>query len=97
MLLTDIAAHKDAMIALLVMINIASLALCIYDKAAAVTRRARVPEKVLLSFSFLFGSAGMLLGMYVFRHKTRKPKFFITVPLMLVIHGILLYMAGIIS
>ncbi len=97
MLLTEIFVHKDTIIAVLVLINIASFCLCVYDKKAAVSKGARVPERVLLALSLFFGSAGMLAGMYIFRHKTQKPLFFVTVPLMFVIHGILLYAAEIIS
>ncbi len=97
MLLTELLAHKDAIIAVLVLINIASFCLCVYDKKAAISKGSRIPERVLIAFSVFFGSAGMLAGMYVFRHKTRKPLFFVSVPLMLAVHGILLYMTGIIS
>ena len=40
------------------------------------------------------GSIGALLGMYAFRHKTRHPKFYIGIPVLLVIQlclAILLY------
>lgn len=97
MLLTAVSVHRDAVIAVLAVINIASLCVCAYDKKAAISKGARVPEKLLLLLSFFFGSTGMFLGMYIFRHKTRKPLFFVTVPLMLVIHAVLLYAAGIIS
>ncbi|MBE6572495.1 MAG: DUF1294 domain-containing protein [Ruminococcaceae bacterium] len=97
MLLTQLAAHKDEIIAVLAAINIVAFCLCAYDKSAAMSKKLRVPEKILLAFAIAFGSAGMLVGMYLFRHKTRKPVFFITVPVMLVLHAIVLYKAGIIS
>ena len=96
MLLTQLAAHKDVIIAALAVINTVALCLCAYDKSAAMSKKSRIPEKTLLSFAIAFGSAGMLVGMYLFRHKTRKPAFFITVPVMLVLHAIVLYKAGII-
>ncbi len=43
----------------------------------------RVPEKTLLLLAFLLGSPGAALGMIVFRHKTRKLKFAVGVPVML--------------
>ena len=46
-----------------------------WDKAAAINGNWRTPEKVLLSLVFLGGAAGGALGMYLFRHKTRKPAF----------------------
>lgn len=45
----------------------------------------RIPEKILLTFSLLGGSVGAILGMSVFRHKTRKTKFRFLVPLTLIL------------
>ena len=42
------------------------------DKAKARARRWRIPESVLLLLSFFGGAAGGLLGMLIFRHKTRR-------------------------
>ena len=42
------------------------------DKARAQARRWRIPESVLLLLGFLGGAAGALLGMLIFRHKTRR-------------------------
>lgn len=41
------------------------------DKYKAIKGMWRIPEAVLLSIGFLGGSIGALLGMYLFRHKTR--------------------------
>lgn len=43
----------------------------------------RVPERVLLGLAFV-GGVGVWLGMYVFHHKTKKPKFYLGVPLLCV-------------
>ena len=50
------------------------IALTVYgiDKAKAQTRRWRIPESVLLLLGFFGGAAGALLGMLIFRHKTRR-------------------------
>ena len=37
--------------------------------------RGRVPERVLLALSFAGGTAGALVGMKVFHHKTAKSSF----------------------
>ena len=42
------------------------------DKAKARARRWRIPEPVLLLLGFLGGAAGAILGMLIFRHKTRR-------------------------
>ena len=60
---------------MLVAFGVMSLAaLMVYgiDKARAQTHRWRVPESVLLLLGFLGGAAGALLGMLIFRHKTRR-------------------------
>ena len=61
-----------------------------WDKAMAKRRRRRIPEAALLGCAALGGSAGALLGMAAFHHKTRKPPFRYGVPLMLCAHGALL-------
>ena len=56
-------------------INILTLLLCIIDKEKAIKNKYRIPEKVLLILSLRGGCFGMLLGMNLFHHKTRKLKF----------------------
>ena len=45
------------------------------DKRAAIKGAWRTPERVLLSLSFFGGAVGGILGMSLFRHKTKKPLF----------------------
>jgi uncharacterized membrane protein YsdA (DUF1294 family) len=56
-------------------INLASFVLCWYDKMIAASNRVRVPELVLLTSALIGGSAGLLIGMKLFRHKTIKASF----------------------
>ena len=42
------------------------------DKYKAKRGLYRIPEKVLLGFSFFGGAIGGILGMALFRHKTRR-------------------------
>ena len=51
------------------------------DKWKAKSGRWRIPEKVLLLAAFAGGSVGALAGMMMFRHKTKKAKFVISVPI----------------
>ena len=46
-----------------------------------------LPERTLLLIAAIGGSLGSLLGMLIAHHKTRKPKFYILVPLLLVLHA----------
>ena len=72
-------------------VNLAAFVLYGIDKYKARRGLWRIPESVLLFASAAGGSSGALLGMYVFHHKTKKPRFFIGVPAMLLLHLIILY------
>ena len=58
------------------------------DKLKAKKGSFRIPEATLI-IAALFGPVGAFLGMHIWHHKTRKPKFFITVPVFLVLRVIL--------
>lgn len=60
--------------------NIALLAVMGWDKLSAKRHRRRVPEATLLALAAAGGSVGGMLGMLLFRHKTRKPKFYLGFP-----------------
>lgn len=51
------------------------------DKRKAIKGKRRISENTLLLCAFLMGGIGALLGMGVFRHKTRHWKFKICIPL----------------
>lgn len=67
----------------LLIINAAAFLLMLADKHRARRKQWRIPEAILLLSALLGGSAGSLAGMYVFHHKTRKPKFSVGIPLIL--------------
>jgi uncharacterized membrane protein YsdA (DUF1294 family) len=71
---------------ILVLIGVNIIAFLMYgaDKYRATRKKWRIPEKVLIGIALCGGSAGALLGMYVFHHKTRKNKFRIGIPLIFV-------------
>ncbi len=69
------AAHRPFG-AYLAAVNAVSLAVFGVDKLRAVRGGRRVREAVLLLLSFAGGCAGGLLGILLFRHKTRKRYFF---------------------
>lgn len=75
----------------LLLMNAASFAIMLLDKFLAKRHLRRVPEAVLLAFAACFGSLGSLLGMLLARHKTRKPLFTVTVPLLLIAQTAILY------
>lgn len=62
-----------------------------YDKGRAKAGRRRVPERTLLLVAALGGAPGALLGMYLFRHKTRHPRFQYGLPLLLLAQAGLIF------
>lgn len=56
------------------------------DKSLARRQKRRVPEKTLMLLCLFLGGTGGLLGMLAFHHKTRKPKFYIGVPLCMLLN-----------
>jgi len=54
------------------------------DKKRAKKEQWRVPERTLLLFALAGGSVGALAGMYTFRHKTRKIKFSVGIPVIFI-------------
>lgn len=75
----------------LLTINAAAFLLMHNDKRRAKKKAWRIPEAVLLLSAALGGAVGSWLGMYTFHHKTRKPKFYITVPVLVFVQVFLIY------
>ena len=75
---------KDVIVYLFI-INIIAFLLYGSDKKRARWDRRRIPEKVLLGLAAVGGSVGAWMGMKVYRHKIRKWKFIIGVPLILIL------------
>lgn len=69
----------------LIIVNIITFLICGYDKYMAIKHKYRIPENILLLLSFLGGCIGFILGMYIFRHKTKKLKFSVLEPIILAI------------
>ena len=74
----------------LILINALGLLLMCLDKHYARKKMWRIPERTLMTVAALGGSLGSLMGMYLFRHKTRHRKFTLWVPLLLALHLVLL-------
>ena len=69
----------------LLIINLTAFVTYLADKRKAVKDRWRVKESTLLILAAIGGSAGALLAMLMVRHKTKKAKFMISVPVMLML------------
>lgn len=80
----------DILITYLLIINALSFLFMLTDKRKAVKKAWRIPEATLLGIAAMGGSLGAVLGMRLFRHKTKHPKFAVGLPVLLAIHILLL-------
>lgn len=83
-------AYKIGMVYLAV-VNAAAFCAFGMDKRKAIKGKWRIPERTLLLLALAGGSAGALLGMLAFRHKTQKKKFTIGIPVILLLHLCIAY------
>jgi len=71
-----LSAGLSFFVAYAIAVNLSALLLCGYDKSIAGREdKERIPEAILLGIALLGGSAGLLVGMMKFRHKTAKASF----------------------
>ncbi len=78
----------------LVIINLIAFLAMYIDKRRAKYGEWRIKEHTLFILALLGGSIGAIVGMYTFRHKTKKMRFVIGFPAILmceVILGVMLY------
>ncbi len=72
------------------LVNLAVFGIYGLDKRKAIKGEWRTPEKNLIAAAVM-GAPGALLGMIAFRHKIRKPKFYIGVPVILIIEAVIVF------
>ena len=72
----------------LLIVNAVALVLMLVDKHKAKKKQWRIPEATLLTFAALGGSIGILMGMYIFRHKTMHNKFTMGVPTIVLLQAL---------
>lgn len=82
--LQNIFTIQNILIYLLI-INIIGFAIMYVDKQKAKRGNWRIPEKTILITTLLGGGIGTISGMYVFRHKTKKLKFTVGLPAILIL------------
>lgn len=68
----------------LIFINVIGFLAMYIDKKKAKKNAWRIPEKTLITITILGGGVGTLTGMYLFRHKTKKLRFSIGIPVILI-------------
>lgn len=90
----------DLITGYLVLINLIAVIVTVADKSKAKRGKWRVKERTLLLLSALGGSIGMYITMHIVRHKTKKLKFMLGIPLIflaqitLIWGGIILFTNG---
>lgn len=73
-------------------INLIAFLAMFIDKKKAKYGRWRIPEQSLFILALIGGSIGAIAGMYTFRHKTKKLRFAIGFPVILILQIILIFM-----
>lgn len=73
----------------LLLLNALGLILMLVDKQKARKNKWRISEATLFSVAAVGGSVGILLGMYLFRHKTKHIAFTAGIPAILAVQIIL--------
>ncbi len=73
----------------LIIINLIGFYMMWSDKRRAKWGKWRIPENTLFMVTALGGGIGTIAGMYTFRHKTKKLKFTIGLPAILILEIIL--------
>lgn len=69
----------------LIFINGAAFSMMGIDKYKAKHNKWRISERSLFMSAILLGSAGVILGMKYFRHKTKHTSFVFGMPVLLII------------
>lgn len=76
----------------LVVINLIGFIVMFIDKQRAIKKKWRIREKTLFLIAIIGGSFGGILGMNIFRHKTKHQKFKYGFPIILFIQIGLTYL-----
>lgn len=74
-----------ALVIYLLIINLAAVIITVLDKSRAQKKKWRIPEATLLLMAAMGGSPAMYITMHSIRHKTRKAKFMVGIPIILVL------------
>lgn len=77
----------------LIIINLIGFFAMWIDKVKAKRGSWRIPENTLFAITFLGGGFGTIAGMYKFRHKTKKLRFTICFPVILITEIVLVVYA----
>ena len=80
------------MIACLIIWNLLVFIIYGIDKMKAIGGKWRISENALILMALLMGGIGAYAGMMSFRHKTRKAKFRILIPISVILNAAVIYL-----
>lgn len=80
----------DIIILYVIAVNVVSFLMMGIDKRKAMKRAFRIPESTLFVLAIIGGSIGSIIGMHLFRHKTRHWYFLYGMPVILALQIILI-------
>ena len=76
-----------------VLINLVAFTMFWMDKKRAKAKKWRIPEKTLFVCATLGGSIGAIIGMWLFRHKTKHWYFVYGMPAILAVQLLVVWIA----
>ncbi|MBB6370338.1 DUF1294 domain-containing protein [Chryseobacterium shigense] len=79
------------MIYILLIINLLTFIIFGWDKKLSIKHKRRIPENTLLGMTFIGGTLGAILGMFIFRHKISKISFLLKFSLVVLVQTGIIY------
>jgi len=89
--LANMVVLQQTLILYFIAINILAFILFGADKIKSVHKKQRIRERTLYILALVGGSAGALIAMSFFRHKTKKLSFQAIMAVILTLHILLVY------
>ncbi|MBP2639859.1 MAG: hypothetical protein H6Q66_810 [Firmicutes bacterium] len=71
---------------LFILWNLTGFTMVLLDKRRARRNEWRIKERTFFLWALIFGAVGILIGMYVFRHKTRHWSFSVGIPIICIVN-----------
>lgn len=79
----------EYLICYVTLINIITFTIYVIDKKKAEKDRWRISEKTLILLAVIGGAFGALIAMHLVRHKTKKNRFRIGIPVILIMQAVI--------
>ncbi|WP_307211067.1 DUF1294 domain-containing protein [Chryseobacterium lathyri] len=79
------------MIYILLIINFITFIIFGWDKRLSIKHKRRIPESTLLGATFIGGTIGAILSMFIFRHKISKKSFLLKFGAMILVQLFCIY------